>query len=193
MSNVSLIKMVAEIKSVMPPQTLFSDKDAQVFKNNQDLLLSIGEKLIQGFYAVVGAHAPTKVIFDGDDMGKRASDLKVWWQRSVTGPFDDAYWVWQAFVGVIHVKRGVKNAMMMSMWGWIMDFVNKELADKTDPQNAYQILQSLGRLSATAQALAADSFLETYLSGILRATGFSKKLLDKMVENEINQLVAEAR
>lgn len=39
-------------------------------------------------------------------------------------------------------------------------------------------------------ALTADTYLETYLTGILKATGFSKTLLNKMVENEINDLAA---
>lgn len=193
MAKTDLAQLVKDITEVMPPQTVFSAADAQLFAANQDLLLSLGEGMIKGFYITVLAHAPTKAVFGDDDMAKRAHDLSGWWRRSVTGPFDEKYWVWQAFVGVIHVKRGVKNAMMMSMWGWILDYVTRELADKTEPENAYQIIQSLGRLSATAQALAADSFLETYLNGILRATGFSKNLLDKMVENEINDMVEEAR
>ena len=68
-------------------------------------------------------------------------------------------------------------------------FLSKALFIKTTPENASSLLQAFSRLSATSQALTADTYLETYLTGILKATGFSKNLLDKMVENEINDLV----
>ena len=189
MSVNNLLEIVDDIKSGMPPETLFSSKDAALFIANKDLLISLGEDLVQGFYGIVLSHDKTKAIFKDDEIEMRAEDLKRWWVQSVAGKFDNEYWIWLAYVGVIHVRRGVKNAMMMSMWGWMFDFLSKALFIKTTPENASSLLQAFSRLSATSQALTADTYLETYLTGILTATGFSKNLLDKMVENEINDLV----
>ena len=186
----NLKSIVSEIKSCMPPETLFSQKDAELFIKNKELLISVGEDLVKGFYSVVLSHEKTKSIFHKDEIAMRAEDLQKWWIASMTGTFGDEYWIWQAYVGVIHVKRGVKNAMMMSMWGWISDFLTENLNKKTDTENAFAIIKAFSRFSATSQALTADTYLETYLTGILKATGFSKTLLNKMVENEINDLAA---
>ena len=113
MSVNNLLEIVEDIKSGMPPETLFSSQDAALFLANKDLLISLGDDLVKGFYGIVLSHDKTKAIFKDDEIEMRAADLKHWWVQSVAGKFDNEYWIWQAYVGVIHVKRGVKNAMIV--------------------------------------------------------------------------------
>ena len=42
MSVSNLLEIVDDIKSGMPPETLFSSKDAALFIANKDLLISLG-------------------------------------------------------------------------------------------------------------------------------------------------------
>ena len=46
MSVNNLLEIVDDIKSGMPPETLFSSKDAALFIANKDLLISLGEDLV---------------------------------------------------------------------------------------------------------------------------------------------------
>ena len=73
MSVNNLLEIVQHIKSGMPPETLFSSKDAALFIANKDLLISLGEDLVQGFYGIVLSHDKTKAIFKAS-----ASDFGNW-------------------------------------------------------------------------------------------------------------------
>ena len=53
MSVNNLLEIVEDIKSGMPPETLFSSQDAALFLVNKDLLISLGDDLVKGFYGIV--------------------------------------------------------------------------------------------------------------------------------------------
>jgi hypothetical protein len=44
--------------------------------------------------------------------------LRDWWKRTIEGPVDEDYWAWQAYVGLIHVKRGWKGMREVSRVRW---------------------------------------------------------------------------
>ena len=192
-SHLKLIDIVNKIKIDLPPEALFTDNDGAVLIANKELLLKKGPAMVDAFYATLMGYEKTKAIFKEGELVDRMKDFLGWWERSVQGPFDDSYWAWQAFVGVVHVQRGVTNAMMLSMWGWLQNFIETSIKDEVDSDTRLLISQSIRKLAATAQAYASDSFLETYITSVMRATGFKRVLLDRMVHSEIDEIVKEHR
>jgi hypothetical protein len=188
----ALREITTAILAQMPPANRFSPEDAQVILSHKALLASLEEKLVQGFYDTLFDHAPTRAIFVDGERPAREETLRRWWQRTIAGPFDDHYWEWQTLVGLIHVKRGVENPMMISMWGWTLTTLQNELEAALPPADLACLLKSFLRLAATAQALTAESYLKHYIKALAGATGFELGLLDRLVHNEVDDLLRAA-
>jgi hypothetical protein len=193
MNQTVLADMTQKILEQMPPSTRFSDPDYQVIAKHRQLLLSLEVQVVQGFYDTLFAHAPTKAIFHDGERPAREQSLRDWWRRTLKGPFDDEYWTWQTFVGLIHIKRGVKNPMMIAMWGWALTTLRQLLQTELSNDELKELMESLERLAATVQSLTAESYLENYLAALTKSTGFSPVLLDRFVQSEVDELLRAAR
>lgn len=191
--NRSFNDIALSVLNQIPPDSRFNAEDARRIVAHQELLLSLEPGLIRGFYDVLLAHAPFRAVFEEGERPAREETLRHWWRRTIGGPFDDEYWAWQALVGLVHVKRGVKNAMMIGMWRWLLAWLGDRLTGTVEADEARALLASFGRLSSTVQALTAESYMEHYLATLLRMTGFKQSLLDRLVGVEIDRLLNEKR
>ena len=188
-----LVELTETILQQLPPSSRFGEEDAALVLCHQPLLLALEADLVQGFYDTIYAHAPLRAVMSADDRLAREATLRQWWQRTVTGPFDERYWTWQVLVGLVHVKRGVKNPMMMGMWGFLLTWLRGRLAASVGESEAIRVMGSFERLAVTVQALTSESYLEHYLKVLQRTTGFKPALLERLVHSEIDQLLVETR
>jgi hypothetical protein len=188
-----LVELTETILHQLPPSSRFGEEDAALVLSHQALLLALEDDLVQGFYDTLYAHAPLRAVMPADDRLAREATLRQWWQRTVTGPFDERYWTWQVLVGLVHVKRGVKNPMMMGMWGFLLTWLRGRLAASLGESEATRLMGGFERLAVTVQALTSESYLEHYLKVLQRTTGFKPALLERLVHSEIDQLLAETR
>ena len=192
MNQHSLIDIANGIMAQMPPSTRFNEQDAQLLFSYRKPLLSLESKMVQGFYDTLFAHPPTRAIFSDHERSAREQTFRTWWRRTIGGPFDEKYWEWQALVGLLHIKRKVKNPMMISMWGWLLTMLERELEKELSTSQIRQIMESFKRLAATAQALTAESYLENYLIALSEATAFPPNLLQRFVDTQVDDLLKAA-
>jgi hypothetical protein len=187
----SLQEITQQIIGQMPPQTRFRADDPAIIHQHQAFLLSLEDDIVAGFYNTLFAHPPTAAIFSAGERPAREQTLRDWWQRTVTGTFNDEYWVWQTLVGLIHVKREVKNPMMIAMWGWVLNTLGQASQSQLPADQANALMGAMERLAATCQSLTAESYLEHYLIALRDATGFNQKLLDQMVRTGVEDLLQQ--
>lgn len=188
-----LVELTETILNQLAPSSRFGEEDAALVLCHQPLLLGLEAELVRGFYDTIYAHEPLRAVLATDERSAREATLRQWWQRTVTGPFDERYWTWQVLVGLVHIKRGVRNPMMMGMWGWLLAWLRKTLTASMAEGEAAHVLESFERLAVTVQALTSESYLEHYLKVLQQSTGFKPALLERMVNSEIDQLLAETR
>ncbi|WP_305909000.1 protoglobin domain-containing protein [Methylomarinum sp. Ch1-1] len=184
-------QITSEIFESMPSNTRFSAADAALIKKHKDILLGLEDELAKGFYDTLYDHPSTFEILKQEDRSKRENVLRSWWQKTVNSDFDNAYWEWQVFVGLIHIKQKVSNPMMIAMWGWILTTLRRQLSAHLDQAELDEIMISFERLAATIQSLTAESFLSNYVQAIEQATGFNNKLIDRMVNLQIDDLISQ--
>ena len=179
----------------IPPVQRFGPQDAELLLKHATTLKALEDDLVKGFYDTIQSHPPMAAIIANGARSDREKTLRHWWQRTLNGPFDDKYWAWQSLVGMVHIKVGVKNPMMMGMWGWVVSWLQQQMRSGAlgSTEQGLTILDSFGRLVMTAQALTAESYLSNYLETLIRTTGFKPALLERMASNEINRMIAEAR
>lgn len=186
----TLAEVTEKILAQLPPAARFSAEDGDLVLRLAPELLPLEESLVQGFYGILFAHPETAGVFGPGERSERENALRRWWRRTLQGPFDARYWQWQAAVGLIHIRRGVTNPMMLAMWGWVLNALQGALLEnlKLPPQEAARVMEALHRLAATMQALTAESYLRHYLMALSHSTGVSTELIDRLVAVELASL-----
>lgn len=189
----SIQDITAQIFADMPTETRFGQQDAECLAKHRGVLLSFEDQIVTSFYDVLYAHPRTLAILQNDDRAKRETVLRDWWQKTLNSNFDDDYWQWQVFVGLAHIKHKVTNPMMISMWGWLSTTLSTALQGKVTETEQIAIEKSFSRLSATVQALIAESVMVNNLQAITDATGFNHKLLDRLVALQIDSMIKQSK
>lgn len=170
----------AVIKQI-PLEARFTAEDADVIIKHKAFLLSLEDDLVQGFYTMLYNHKETRAIFHDGERRDREYTLREWWRRVVKGPFDNEFWDWMTFVGLVHVKRRVKNPMMLSAWGFVMNQVITAAKQQLPAQEVVKLSESFNRLGQTFSSFVADG----YLVGIMEAVGGNIDLLERLAAQEM--------
>jgi hypothetical protein len=184
-----LDKLQAEIVSEMVPASLLNAQDATAIAEHVDFLLGIEDVLVADFYDTLLAHPPTAEVFEPGERPAREETLRGWWQRTVGGPLDDAYWAWMGLVGVVHIRRGVRNPMMLSMMALVEDVVHREaVAAGLAPQEVERLRVAFGHLTLTASAVISESYTQSYVGALQALGGLNPRLLANMLAIEIQAI-----
>lgn len=176
--------LAQEVLATLPPEDRFSEEDARVIAEHKDFLLSLTEELVQAFYDSLFAHEPTRAVFREGERPKREETLRAWWRRTVEGPFDEAYWAWQAYVGLLHVRRKVTNTMMIGH----AELVATLVGGKAHAQGLPRLAEAVHRLMANVAALVVNGYEEVYKKALEEMTGQSRNLLEHSVEIAVKDL-----
>jgi hypothetical protein len=108
--------------------------------------------------------------------------LRDWWKRTIEGPVDEDYWAWQAYVGLVHVKRVVTTPMMVGQAFLIENVVRRHV-------NEPEVVEALGRLMATVAAIIAYGYEKVLLLSVEEATGISQDLMRTNVRLGVEKLL----
>lgn len=177
--DVNFFKDVAAVTlRQLPSESRFSADDAKVISENAEVLLGFVDGLTQQFYDSLFGHPLTKAVFRDGERPTREQTFRHWWERTVRGPFDENYWAWQAYVGLLHVKRRVTNPMMIGQIGLVERYV---IAQLSGPEHQ-QLRHSVSRLLFTIAALIAYGYERSFLKAIGEVTGQDDALLARTVD-----------
>jgi hypothetical protein len=168
----------------MAEEARFRPEDHQVLLKHKDKLLALTDDLVKTFYDTLFATPSTRKVFHEGERPAREKTLVDWWQKTVEGPVDEEYWAWQAYVGLIHVKRVVTNPMMMGQAFMIEDLVRTHLDDP-------EVAGAIRRLMATVAAIIAYGYEKAQLLSIEETTGISQELIKTNVRVGVEKLLED--
>ena len=182
--------LAQEFWSQLPPQARFRPlEDAKTFARHKEAMRSWVDAVVQGFYDTLFAHPATRAIFREGERPAREKTLRDWYLRTVEGPFNGQYFAWQTLVGLVHVRRGVTNAMMAAMWNWVVDTVSR-LARQTLPQGEAEALaDAWRRLGFTVMTLISESYLHAYLEALAQAEGVEVGMFLQRAQEEAARML----
>lgn len=184
-----LKEITQEILDQLPKETKLSAEDIIVIKNNKDFFYSIVDNIITDFYDTLYGNPKTKAIFNEGERPIREKSLKKWFIDTIDGDFDLDYWSWQTFVGILHVKRKVKNNMMIAMMSRTSDLISTEAILKLPAEEVIALKSAWSKLSGAVLALIGEAYHIFYMKAVGNTTGLPKKLLDNTVKVEIDNLI----
>lgn len=182
--------LAQEFWSQLPPQARFRPlEDAKTFARHKEAMRSWVDAVVQGFYNTLFAHPATRAIFREGERPAREKTLRDWYLRTVEGPFNGQYFAWQTLVGLVHVRRGVTNAMMAAMWNWVVETVSR-LARQTLPQGEAEALaDAWRRLGFTVMTLISESYLHAYLEALAQAEGVEVGMFLQRAQEEAARML----
>ncbi|WP_038058906.1 protoglobin domain-containing protein [Thermus amyloliquefaciens] len=164
--------LAQEFWSQLPPQARFRPlEDAKVFARHKELMKGWVTELVPGFYDTLFAHPATRAVFREGERPQREKTLRDWYLRTVEGPFNGQYFAWQTLVGLVHVRRGVTNAMMAAMWNWLVESVSRLARERLPGEEAQALADAWRRLGFTVMALISEGYLHAYLEALAQAEG----------------------
>jgi len=191
MSAIMLDTITEDILSAMPKQTLLQEEDIAVLKRNKDFIFSLAGVIVKDFYDVLYSNEKTKAVFKPGEREIREKSLTAWMVKTIDGNFDLAYWSWQTFVGILHVKRKVTNNMMIAMMGRVSDIIFTQAILQLPKDEAIALKTAWIKLSTTTLSLIAEAYHIFYMTAVSNVTGMKQNLLNNAVQVEIDNLIAQ--
>ena len=182
-----------EIFKSIPEAIVPNAQDAELIREHKALLASYETALVTGFYDTVYGDNNVKNHLTPAERKMREQTLRQWYQITIAGNFDQYYWNWQVFVGIVHVKHNIPNAAMLGMWGWMMSFFQQNLLKDLETQEAIKVLTVLQKLQAVVSSLTVESFMMTRREAIRLASGLNDNILSRLVGVEIDKLLIQGR
>ena len=186
----TLTEMILE--QVVPESTITED-DAKAISQHRDFLLGLEDDLVKTFYDSLYAHGPTAAIFEDGERPAREETLRNWWRRTVEGPLDKDYFRWMTLVGVVHIRRGVKNPMMVSMTSVVAEFVREKASESLTPADVDSLVKALSHLGSTVVSLISESYTSSYIDALQDLAGLKPELTERMLTLEVKRREAEGR
>jgi hypothetical protein len=187
---ITLTDMILE--QVVPESTL-TDDDAKTIAQHRDFLLGLEDGLVKTFYDTLFAHGPTASVFEEGERAAREQTLRDWWQRTVNGPLDLSYFRWMTLVGVVHIRRGVKNPMMVSIASVVTDYVRQQAVESLAPEEVDALTTAFSHLGSTVVSLISESYTSSYIDALQDLAGLKPELTGRMLAIEVKKMEAEGR
>lgn len=189
-----LSMMTQVILKKIPEAMIPTLEEGLLIFNHREFFQAQEAALTEGFYNLLyGDIATAPLLGDPQLRLARETTLKEWYQVTISGHFNEEYWAWQTFVGMVHLKHQIPNAAMLSMWAWMVNFLQAQLLMKYSSQDAIAISAVLHKLQATVASLIVESVLLTQQEAITRASGLNERILGRFVQAEIDGLLKQGR
>ncbi len=161
----------------LPPVTRFGSQDEHTLKTYLSQLQRWEDPIINGFYDTLFSHPATRSVFRDGERAMREQVLRVWYRRTIAGPFNLEFFAWQFLVSQIHQSRGISKGQVMVMWGWLTEQIWHLSHISLPLDEADQLTMAWMRLANTIKAMAADERLEAYLQELEKQTGSGPRIL----------------
>ncbi len=191
--SVDLNVMVDEILTSLVPSALPRPQDHEALARNRAWLVGLEGELVALFYDTLYAYPRTATVFVDGERAAREETLRGWWHRTVGAPIDMDYFRWMAFVGIVHIKRGVTNPMMLSMLQVVSEHVVIRARADLGEAEAVQLQQAFARIGATVGSIISEAYTTGYVGALEDLAGLDPKLTARMLAMEVKRLEAEGR
>ena len=184
MKREKLREIARQAMEDMAQEARFRPEDHQVLLKHKDKLLALTDDLVKTFYDSLFATPSTRKVFHEGERPEREKTLREWWRRTIEGPIDEDYWAWQAYVGLLHVKREVINPVMMAQAFLVKNVVRRNV-------NEPEVLEVMNRLLGTVAAIIAYGYEKVHLLSVEETTGIGEDLFRTNVRLGVEKLLEE--
>ncbi len=185
----NLMELTERLLNHIPESLRLTDDDIKVLNSHADFFVSKADVIKNDFYDILFGNETTRSVFKEGERPIREKSLVEWVVKTVGGNFDKNYWAWQTFVGILHIKRKVRNDYMIIMMHRVSDLVVSEAYKDLPADEASRLKTAWLKVAAIVLSLISESYHYFYLVAISQTTGINLNLLDNLVRVEVDNLV----
>ncbi len=152
------------------------------------------DELVKAFYDLLYGYEATRTVFKEGERPKLEAGLRAWYFLVTEGKVAERkFWQWQWFVGLIHIKRQVRNPMMLGTMSRVQQlFLSKCLAE-WEPARAEQVYTAFKRVTDVVVGLIAESYYLNYVEAMESVTGMRRALTQRMMDMEVDSMMDKSR
>lgn len=173
--------------------TGFSEADVETLKAAAAALQPWSEEITQIFYNTLYSHEPTRAAFREGERPAREDTLRNWYQIVISGQIDDNFWRWQWYVGLVHIPRGITNPFMLGMMSRVQQIFWQKCEETFEATQSKAVFGAFKRVTDVIAGLIAEGYFQSYVQAMERMSGQSRTLIDRMVQLEVTEMLAEAK
>ncbi len=151
------------------------------------------DEAVQVFYDTLFAYPPTAEVFQEGERAVRVASLRDWYLEITGGEVDDGFWRHQWIVGLVHIKRHVKNSFMISMISRIQQLFLAKCLAELDSTAAFEVFGAFKRVTDVVLGLVAEGYHQGYVAAVADVSGMQGALIDRMADVAVDGLLARAR
>ena len=186
-----LPEITNRILSQIPDSIKLTTEDIKILHDNKQFVLDREDVIFEGFFDILLNFEQTKNVFKEGEIPRVKAVFKRWLKITLSSEFDDKYWQWQTFVGLVHIKRGVTNNVFISMLSVVTEMLVSEVTANVPNKTGVPILKAWLKLSRILASLISESYRLFYLQAVEEVTSIDEKLLDRISMLAIDKLLED--
>lgn len=186
-----LPEITNRILSQIPDSIKLTNEDIEILHKHKQFVLDREDVIFERFFDILLNFEPTKNVFKEGEVLIVIAVFKRWLKITLSSDFNDEYWQWQTFVGLVHIKRGVTNNVFISMLSVVTEMLVEEVTTHVPNETGVPILKAWLKLSRTIGALISESYRIFYLKAVEEVTSIDEKLLNRISMLAIDNLLKE--
>ena len=152
-----------------------------------------GPEIVALFYNTLYDYGETAKVFKPGERPDREVTLSDWYTKLLTGKIDETFWQHQWFVGLIHIKREVRNHVMMSMMSRIQIFFFEKCLENFDVAKTHRLFTAFKRITDVIAGLIAEGYFENYITAMETVLGIKRNLVNNMLVMEVDRMIKKAK
>jgi len=163
-------------------------EDIDTLKERKEILSGWADDLMDDFYKTLLSYPKTARVFEKIPVEQVKSKNKSWYEQLVSGNFDEKFYEFQFFVGLIHIYWGIDNDVMIFMANRLkMNFL-KKASESFPPQEAIKVFHAFSKIVDFLIALTVEGYVFTIREALTDIAGFSPGLVDNMMKMKLDEL-----
>ncbi len=190
------MSQVTELFDTISSLIDYHEEDWNILQEEAEVIASWAPEIVTVFYDTLYAIDETKAVFNEGERPKVEKTLADWVATITKGQQRSEFWDHQWFIGLLHVKRGVKNLYLLGMMNRVQQVVLANCVKTYDKDRAYQVFEAFLRISGVISALIAESYgivVENSTQAGLSKVGMNPALLKRIKNKQIDKMLEEAK
>lgn len=186
-----LPELTLRILSQIPDSIKLTEEDIKILHTNKQFVLDREDVIFDRFFEILLGFEPTRKIFKEGEVPRVKLVFKRWLKITLESDFNDEYWQWQTFVGLVHIKRGVTNDVFITMLSVVTEMLVDEVTKNVPIETGVPIIKAWLKLSRTLGALISESYRIFYLKAVEEVTSIDESLLNRISILAIDNLLKD--
>jgi len=167
--------------------------DLELMQRHRDFFVTNAEALVGFILQELSSHPPTRAVFDEGrgDAERLGASVTAWLLEVLEADDQDQLWQRHYRIGIEHIRRRIPNRHMMGLATRIRELLLPMMLDALGQEQGLALFLAFQRFLDAVVALTSTLVDEGQKRCLMRITGFSEVLLDRLQATVFDEIATE--